>query len=405
MKNPIHQASTQASTQISTQSDIPCTLVSLSSRSRFFDLSTFVYLMILSILSLSFVACQQEPWIQIQSHTTSSQPLPSQTSSKKIENQSKKQKSEQEGKQIKDIIHAPQSLSRSAQSLKDSLPVIRTSIEKQLALTIPSVEIYLSHSESQMQDQAQKQEGYRPPEWAHGLAYAHSRHIYLHAMSHQELQRVCMHEMIHIALGQKQRIPRWVNEGVAIIVSEGISWQRMLHMQQTSLVGRFLSFEQITRTFPRSSTQAQLAYAQSTHMLSWLRDRYGMPSLQKWIHALMEGSTIPQATLKHFAKPWRMIENDWIKTHSYHPLNLISFLLQETTLFFIAILIFLIGGRRVLKRRKEQRALLDHNETEIHVLEGNYHVNQVPSFPFLSQVDPTHTMTENRINQAKNPSE
>ena len=218
-----------------------------------------------------------------------------------------------------------------------------------------------------MKEQAGKQEGYRPPEWAHGLAYARSRHIYLHKMSHSELNRVCMHELIHIALGQEKRIPRWINEGFAVIISEGISWERMLTMQQASLAGGALPFRSLIHTFPSSGTQAQLAYAQSSHMLSWLRDQYGIKVLQKWLKALMQGQSITRASQNHFHRNWFQVEALWTKEISRSPLETLAFFTQETTLFFIAIIIFLLGGFRTIRSRKRQRVLLDVDLPEITV--------------------------------------
>jgi hypothetical protein len=316
-------------------------------------LSLYIYLILFIFISF---ACQQEPWIQVNLNDITS------SSSVNTISSSLKKKS-----LIADQIHVPQSMQSTATYLTQVLPQIRSSIKQQLALNIPFVEIYVSHSEKAMQHKAQQQEGFRPPDWAHGLAYAHSKHIYLHEMSPKELYRVCMHEMIHIALGQQKKIPRWVNEGLAVIVSEGISWQRMLTVQQASLGVGFINFTSLIRNFPSSGSRAQLAYAQSTHMLSWLRDRYGMQALQKWIHALMQGQKLQPASFYAFDSTWTTIEKGWYADITYSPVESIAFLVQESTIFFIGIMIFLIGGFRVLRIRKKERILLDQEAPEITV--------------------------------------
>ena len=328
------------------------------------SLSLHIYIILFTIISF---ACQQEPWIQVNMNHVTSDSSPLNPASLSLKN----------NVLTADQIHVPQSMESTATYLTQVLPQIRSSIKRQLALDIPFVEIYVSHSEKAMQQKAQQQEGFRPPDWAHGLAYAHSRHIYLHEMSPKELYRVCMHEMIHIALGQQQKIPRWVNEGLAVIVSEGISWQRMLTVQQASLGVGFISFKSLIRRFPSSGSRAQLAYAQSTHMLSWLRDRYGMKALQNWIHTLMQGQRLQQASLYAFNSTWIAIEKNWHADVAYSPMESVAFLVQESTIFFIGIMIFLIGGFRVLRIRKEQRALLDQEIPEITVRHGAL---PIPSF-------------------------
>lgn len=117
----------------------------------------------------------------------------------------------------------------------------------------------------------------QPPEWASGLTIP-SRMTVLMAPANPEWERTLAHELAHIAVAlaaDRRPVPRWFNEGYAMEVSHDWDVERVAQLSGAAVTGRLYTFEQLTAGYPAGAGQAELAYAQSFHMVRWLEGEFG----------------------------------------------------------------------------------------------------------------------------------
>ena len=117
----------------------------------------------------------------------------------------------------------------------------------------------------------------QPPEWASGLTIP-SHMTVLMAPANPEWERTLAHELVHIAVAlatERSPVPRWFNEGYAMEVSHDWDVERIAQLTGAAVTGRLYSFSDLTRGYPPGAGQADLAYAQSFHMVRWLEAEHG----------------------------------------------------------------------------------------------------------------------------------
>lgn len=309
------------------------------------SLSAFSLLLVSIWITLfSFYGCT-EPEIQLQS------PIASIAS-----------QNQPESSQTFDIIHAPLSLKPLAHQLEKQIPSIRKQLVNKLGLSIPKAHIFLQPSHQKMIQLATQHHSSVPPEWAHGLAYPKKAQIYLQKAPLNQLKSTLYHEYVHIALGGVPNLPLWLNEGLSVFLSEGLSWQRSWALNESASLGTLLSFNQITHRFPYSSTQAQLAYAQSAHFISYLYSHFGDQHVQKLLQSLKKGQNFNTAFADLFEKSLYSIEDLWKKQFKLK-WGWIFFILQESTIWAIVILLFIIRGFKIIfDRKKKIREMIQQDQ-------------------------------------------
>ena len=255
-----------------------------------------------------------------------------------------------------DSIHAPISIEPFVHTLEHHIPQIRTQLTQDLRLPIPKVSIYVQPSHQEMIQLAQAHHGRLPPEWAQGLAYPRLHQIYIQKGPLKQVLSTLHHEYIHIALANLPSLPLWLNEGVAVVFSEGLSWERMWTLNENANLGRLLSFNQLIRRFPYSSNQAQLAYAQSAHFVNYLIDQYGLTQFQSFLRLCGQNQSLEKASVSAFDTPFYKVEAQW-KVQFKQGWSWIFFLFQESTIWAIVICLFMIRGWSVIRNKK--RAIQD----------------------------------------------
>ncbi len=117
----------------------------------------------------------------------------------------------------------------------------------------------------------------RPPEWAAGLAIPSRRTILL-APGNPTWEATLRHEMAHLAVAIAaggQPVPAWFNEGFAVATAEQWGLDRATTMITAGITGEFHDFADLDRGFPAAQSMADLAYAQSFHLVRYCRQRFG----------------------------------------------------------------------------------------------------------------------------------
>ena len=253
-----------------------------------------------------------------------------------------------------DKVIADQGLDHFIKSIQELLPQARQHVEKKLLIKVPKVTIYVSPNQDLMQKKAKHHHHGLPPQWAAGLAYPHAKEIYVPALPKVKLLPLLQHELVHIALG-RSHIPLWVNEGLSVLLGDGLSWERMWTLNEAAIQGGLLRFSQLERRFPASGLPATVAYAQSAHFMSTLRELKGPQNFSNWLQELLKGSSIEDTTILYFEKPLWQLEREWKAGFKQGPLAWLALIFKLDNIWAIAIIFFVIQGRKKLRQRNKQR--------------------------------------------------
>ncbi len=112
------------------------------------------------------------------------------------------------------------------------------------------------------------------------------------------LQRVLPHEVTHALLheavpGSFDRLPMWLEEGLATSVQYSFAPdpQGQELLEKALRNGQWLPLESLCASFPHSTPQNHLAYAESASLINYIRDAYGRQKLRDLVAAYADGAT------------------------------------------------------------------------------------------------------------------
>ncbi len=116
------------------------------------------------------------------------------------------------------------------------------------------------------------------PEWAAGVAYPEVHLVLLtvlpvHPTSQHDLAEVFRHELAHVALEDAvngRPIPRWFNEGFAVMASGETAFNRMTTLWSATVSDHLISLSELERSFPAKEWEADVAYAEAADVVRFL---------------------------------------------------------------------------------------------------------------------------------------
>ena len=167
---------------------------------------------------------------------------------------------------------------RTALFLSKNADAIAESISRQLGFALRE-RIHVIVAPDQEYFHSVQPVGAQVPEWAVGVAYPQRNLIVLLKDPAGDILRTFEHEVCHMLLGRAfgsgHQVPRWLHEGMAIIIAGQWSMQRLSTMTMAVLTGKLLPMDDITHVFPRDKHRAELAYCQSFYFISFLKSQFG----------------------------------------------------------------------------------------------------------------------------------
>ena len=133
-------------------------------------------------------------------------------------------------------------------------------------------------------------------------------------------QAVLWHEFCHVITLQmtENKMPRWLSEGISVYEEkqENKTWGQVMNAKYRDMVlGKDLvAVGELSSAFlaPRSDLHLQFAYYQSSLVVEYLIDRFGIEPFQAILHDLGKGTDINAAIEAH-TKPMTELEDDFAR--------------------------------------------------------------------------------------------
>ena len=115
-----------------------------------------------------------------------------------------------------------------------------------------------------------------------------------------EVARTVPHELTHLVFDTAVRNPyhyppRWLNEGVATYLTEGLPSQFRVALEAAAAAGRLMPLTALNVQFPTTYERFTLAYAESTSAVDYLVREKGEEALVGLINSYAEGVTDDEA--------------------------------------------------------------------------------------------------------------
>ncbi len=227
------------------------------------------------------------------------------------------------------------------------------------------IRVYLADS----RDEFQKLQPAHPwrTKWAVGTAYSELNLIILLSpralkTNYINLIRTFKHELTHIILGhtfRQKRIPKWLNEGLAMYESKEWSIEYITSMTIAIVNNSLIPLDELTNKFPMDFESASLAYAQSFYLVSYLLTKNGKASFHEFLNEYSKNNQLEDALEKTYQVDLVQLEKQWHK-HLKLRFSIIPMLFSAGGLWFIITLIFIFS---YWKKRNESRTTLSHWES------------------------------------------
>jgi len=217
------------------------------------------------------------------------------------------------------------------------------------------------------------------PDYAAGVAYPEIGLVLLtikpvHPNSQQDLGEVFRHELAHVALEDAvngRPIPRWFNEGFAVLASGETSFPRMRALFSATISDNLLSLGQLERSFPMQEWEAEIAYAEAADVVRFLVRREEKHRFRGLISRLRDGETMDAALLNSYGAETATLENEWrdevARRYTFYPVLFSGSVIWAGTLG-----LFALGWRK--KRLKAAATLARWEKEEAAEDEARRHV-------------------------------
>ncbi len=201
------------------------------------------------------------------------------------------------------------------------------------------------------------------PAYAEGVAYSEIGLVLLtlnprHANANYDIKQVFRHELAHIALHDAvggRDVPRWFNEGFAVLASGETSFDRMSELWTATLADRLLPLAEVERSFPSDESKASIAYAEAVDVVRFLVRRQEAHRFRALVQSLRDGNDLDAATRQAYAVDLVTLEHEWredvAKRYTFWPV-----FFSGTAVWGLVLGLFVLGWR---KRRKRARATLE----------------------------------------------
>jgi len=177
------------------------------------------------------------------------------------------------------------------------------------------------------------------------------------------------HELCHLLLHDHLKgkdIPKWLEEGVCVWVSEGIAEimmeQKRSLLNEALLAGRVIPLRALSRGFPRDRESLPLAYEESKSVVSYMVETHGLEGLLETLRWVRQGHPWEEAVQGALGIPFDELERSWAESLKKR-LTWLTYLINNLyeIIFFLAAVLAVFGSWRALRKK---RAYMKSEEEE-----------------------------------------
>lgn len=168
------------------------------------------------------------------------------------------------------------------------------------------------------------------------------------------------HELCHLLLHHQIRetsLPRWLDEGIAQWVSDGISeiitGEKGSRLNKAALRGRFIPLVSLESAFPHDKEGLLLAYEESESFVEYVIGQFGKEGILSVLEHMRKGEDTNEAFLKALSIPWYKLEKQWHHSLSQKMtwFTYLSYHLYEILFALMALITVYAFIRAVIKKR------------------------------------------------------
>lgn len=196
------------------------------------------------------------------------------------------------------------------------------------------------------------------PSWSHGVSSVQTGSIVLKSPAFSRdiktFNQTALHELIHLLVGEKAglRVPRWLNEGLAQLLSGQMQGKPLLPLSRALWAGRLIPLNAIERVDRFTQADAEIAYLESYQATQYLVDQYGWETLRNLLVDLSQGKVWDEALFAEMETDQAGFEASWreVLKHSSRWLILMD---TQIYLFMGATLLVLLAGIVIVRRRRK----------------------------------------------------
>ncbi|MBN2307884.1 MAG: hypothetical protein JXR94_02870, partial [Candidatus Hydrogenedentes bacterium] len=123
------------------------------------------------------------------------------------------------------------------------------------------------------------------------------------------------HELVHVLLARNVRIdrmPRWLNEGIAMTQAREYRWESGFRVAQMYFQNRLLTYDALELSFLEPGREMEFgdAYAQALSMTRFLKDELGEERFWRVVSGL-NTATFPEALEQHGSMSLEELSEAW----------------------------------------------------------------------------------------------
>lgn len=180
----------------------------------------------------------------------------------------------------------------------------------------------------------------------------------------QDYAGLLRHELLHVLIARNTNpanVPRWFNEGIALVVSREIRWSGPTRVARMYVRRRIIPYRELNMAFAPFGNETDFgdAYAQAASMTHHLIDTAGEESFWKLV-AAMRDTSFEQALREHAQMTPGQLYDTWRR--SLWKVALITSLVSGFSAFHLMVALLLVAFAR--KRRRGRRLLQQWDEEE-----------------------------------------
>lgn len=217
----------------------------------------------------------------------------------------------------------------------------------------------------------------RFPDWGAAAAYPPKRLIAIKSPDkfnvNKPLSELLAHEYTHLALSHRtglHDVPRWFDEGMAMLTSTEWSWGDNLAMSKTAVFGDFYDLKEIRKVNRFNKSQAHVAYAQSYLSVKYFFDNYGVNSINIFLDSIASGASVDNALLASTGANQNEF-NEEVRLYLAKHYNIIT-LFADTMYLWLGLAIIVIIGAILKYKKRRQYYKKWEEEEKLHSTDFDY---------------------------------